>query len=223
MRKAVLFVIMFVVASIPAALQAQNRDGVIALNGGRNAVRVKPLGEKVSPANVAPSKLVKIYSNLGTGNNLYNADSGNGILGNNVSGQLYPEWVGCGFKPKANHLVIEIQVGATWVSGPNFLIMSLNVNATDRPGKALHTWHFKDLPDFGTCCTLQTGNFARGIPVRKGKVYWVTLRNRPQNQDTWEVWNLDSNGESGLWSNDIGSGWEQESYQQLNAFGVFGK
>jgi len=211
-----------VLTTLAASAQA-SPDGVIAINGGRDTVLMKAPARTFAPAVAPSSKLVKIYSNLGTGNYVYNGSGGNGILGNNVSGQLYPEWVGCGFRPKADHTVTEIQVGATWVSGDNSLIMSLNESRRDRPGKALHSWQFKNLPTFGTCCTLQTGKLSTGIPVKKGKVYWVVLRPLPKHQDTWDVWNYDISGVQGLWSNNIGFGWTKASYQQLNAFGVFGK
>jgi hypothetical protein len=206
-----------------AALAQTSPKGVVTINGGRDTVLMKAPPQTFTAAATPSSKLVKIYSNLGTGSYVYNGSAGNGILGDNVPDQLYPEWVGCGFRPKADRTVTEIEVGATYVSGDNSLVMALNESKQDRPGKALHTWHFRNLPDFGTCCTLQTGKLSVGIPVKKGKLYWVTLRNEVQHQDTWDVWNFDISGAQGPWSNNIGSGWTKASYQQLNAFGVFGK
>ncbi len=77
------------------------------------------------PATTASSKLVKIYSNLGKGSNVYNSIAGVGILGPD-GGQPWPQWMGCGFRPKADHTVTEIQVGATYVQGTNTLVVSLN-------------------------------------------------------------------------------------------------
>jgi hypothetical protein len=48
------------------------------------------------------------------------------------------------------------------------------------------------------------------------------MKTTPQNRDTYAVWNNDWSGLQGVWTNDIGSGWEPASHQQLNAFGVFG-
>ena len=62
----------------------------------------------------------------------------------------------------------EIQVGATYVQGTNSLVMSLNEDDHHKPGKALHTWRFANLPTSGSCCTVQTGKFAKGIKVKKG-------------------------------------------------------
>ena len=200
--------------------QAAN-DGVITINGGRNTILMRAPSEPFVPAVRPSSKLVEIYSNLGKGSKVYNAISGYGILGPDA-GQPWPQSVGCGFRPKADHTVTEIQVGATWVQGTNSLVVSLNEDNKGIPGKALHTWHFSKLPVFGQCCTLQTAKYAKGIPVKKGKLYWVVLSPQKQFKDTYDVWNNNFAGTQGTFSNNIGSGWDS-SYQVLGAFGVFGK
>jgi hypothetical protein len=200
--------------------QAAN-DGAITINGGRNTILMRAPTEPFVPAVRPSSKLVEIYSNLGKGSKVYNAISGYGILGPDA-GQPWPESVGCGFRPKADHTVTEIQVGATWVQGTNSLVVSLNEDDKGIPGKALHTWHFSKLPVFGKCCTLQTAKYAKGIPVKKGKLYWVVLSPQQQFKDTYDVWNNNFAGTQGTFSNNIGSGWDS-SYQVLGAFGVFGK
>jgi hypothetical protein len=200
--------------------QAAN-DGAITINGGRNTILMRAPTEPFVPAVRPSSKLVEIYNNLGKGSKVYNAISGYGILGPDA-GQPWPQSVGCGFRPKADHTVMEIQVGATWVQGTNSLVVSLNEDDKGIPGKALHTWHFSKLPVFGQCCTLQTAKYAKGIPVKKGKLYWVVLSPQQQFKDTYDVWNNNFAGTQGTFSNNIGSGWDS-SYQVLGAFGVFGK
>jgi hypothetical protein len=212
---------MLAFTNVVASAQANN-DGVITVNGGRTTVLMRSPSETFTPAVPSSSKLVKIYSNLGQGNSVYSAGVGYGVLGTDA-GQPWPQWVACGFQPKADHVVTEIQVGASYVQGTNSLVMSLNANKDSRPGKALHTWHFSNLPKFGTCCTLQTGKLSKGIKVKKGTMYWVVLRPSTQHQDTYDVWNNDIGGQNGPFSNNIGSGWTKQSYQQLAAFGVFGK
>jgi len=212
---------MILFANLAASAQAGS-DGVITINGGRSTVLMRTPSQTITPAAPASSKLVKIYSNLGTGNNVYNAAVGYGIFGTDA-GQPWPQSVGCGFRPKADHTVTEVQVGATYLQGPNSLLVSLNEDNHHKPGKALHTWRFSNLPTFGTCCMLQNGKFAAGIKVKKGRMYWVVLRPQPQHQDTYDVWNNDFNNLQGPFSNNIGSGWTQQSVQTLGAFAVFGK
>lgn len=196
-------------------------DGVVTINGGRNTILMRAPSDPFVPAVTESPKLVKIYSNLGTGSHVYNAIAGVGILGPDA-GQPWPESVGCGFRPKADHMVTEIQVGATYVQGTNTLVVSLNEDNRGIPGKALHTWHFSNLPTFGSCCALQSAKYAKGIPVKKGKLYWVVLSPQQKFKDTYDVWNNNFAGTQGTFSNNMGSGWNS-SYQVLGAFGVFGK
>ena len=199
-----------------------DRNAVITINGGTTAVYMKALRQPFAPAAPHSAKLVTIYSNFGPKNHTYNGSTGYGILGPDA-GQPWPQSVGCGFTPKANHVVTEIQVGVTYVQGTNTMVLSLREDHNQRPGKVLHSWHFSNLPNFGTCCTLQTAKYAKGIPVTKGKMYWVVVAPDPKHTDTYDVWDNAYNDPSGAFSNNIGSGWTQQSYQTLSDFGVFGK
>ncbi len=208
-------------ASLPAL--AQSKDGVVPINGGRNFVYVKPVDRSFPAAKPQPG-LVTIYSNLGTGTNVYNGAAGTGVLGKNVPNQPYPEWVANGFTPTANHTVTEIQVGVTWVEGANnSVILSLNEDNGGKPGKTLFVTDFTALPTFGTCCTLQTATLINGVPVTQGTQYWIVLRTSPKNQGTWDVWNNNYQDLQGPFSNSLGNGWFQQSTQELGAFAVFGQ
>lgn len=210
---------LLVLACLPTL--AQTKDGVIPINGGRNFVYVKPV-DRSFPAIKPPANLTTIFSNLGTGNNVYNGAAGTGVLGKNVPNQPFPEWVANGFTPTANYTVTEVQVGVTWVEGENSVILSLNEDNGGIPGKVLYITQFTNLPTFGTCCTLQTAMLSPGVPVTKGTMYWVVLRTKSTNQGTWNVWNNDFNGAQGPFSNSTGHGWNKQSTQQLGGFGVFG-
>jgi hypothetical protein len=200
----------------------QTAKDVITINGGRTTVFMKVPSQTAAAARPSAG-LVTIYSNLGTGSNVYNAIAGTGVLGRNVPGQPRPEWLANGFTPTADHTVKEIQVGVTYVSGANEVVLSLNEDAGGVPGTVLHTWHFANLPTFGTCCTLQTAKVRAGIPITKGKLYWVVLRTSATGQDTWDVWNNNFNDLQGPFSNNTGQGWSQQSVQELGGFGVFGQ
>ena len=210
-----------VLANALASAQAGN-DGVIKIDGGRNAIVMPAPSQPFTPAVLASSKLVTIYSTLGKGKNVYSTLSGFGILGTDT-GQMLPQMVANGFRAKSDHLVTEIQVGATHFQGTNVLVVSLNEDNFGVPGKALHTWHFSNLPAVWSCCTLQTGKYAKGIKVTKGKLYWVVLRPEQRFQDTWDVW-ADNYAEKqgNYFSNNTGTGWNT-SYQVLSAVGVFGQ
>jgi len=210
-----------VLMNLAASAQASN-DGVIKMNGGRKTILMRAPSQPFTPAVRASSNLVTIYSTLGKGDHVYSTLSGFGILGTNT-GQILPEMVANGFRPNADHVVTEVQVGATHLQGTNVLVVSLNQDNYGVPGKPLHTWRFSNLPVVWSCCTLQTGKYVTGIPVKKGKLYWIVLRPEKQFQDTWDIWADNYAEKQGKYfSNNTGTGWNT-SYQTLSAVGVFGR
>lgn len=214
----VLLAIMLV--AVCAQTVAQSAEGgTVIINGGRNAIFIRPPIYQASPPNTLPAGVVTIYSNLGKGDKTYNAISGVGILGPNA-GQPWPQSVGTAFTPTQNHLVQAVQVGATYVQGTNGVIVSLNEDSDGVPGKQLAASSFTNLPVFGTCCTLLTGKGKAGIPVNANTQYWVVLQ--PIANDTYCVWNDNYKGIQGRWANNIGQGWGS-SYQVLGAMAVYGK
>jgi hypothetical protein len=214
--------ILFVFISLFGAMAVgqDKQDNIAILNGGKTAVYMKPVTQLPAPEAASDSGLITIYSNLGSGSSVYNGNSGNGIVGPDA-GQLFMEWIGNRFRPTADHTVTEISVGVTHVQGPNAVTLSLNEDHDNTPGKALQTWQLNNLPEFGSCCVLQTVKLTPGIPVQKGKLYWVVLRTTYKNKTTYDVWNNDADGHEGPWSNDTGTDWAT-SFQQRNAFAVFG-
>jgi hypothetical protein len=198
------------------------RDGVITINGGKTTVFMKAPTLTAAPQEGLEPGLVIIYSNLGKGDHVYDAIAGMGILGPDT-GQPWPESLAFALVPTKDRIVKKIQVGVTHVSGDNSVVLSLNKDNAGLPGRSLQHWRFVNLPVFGSCCTLQTAKSKQGIPVKKGKTYWVVLRPTAEGLDTWDVWNNDYNGTSGRFSNNLGDGWLDGGIQQQGAFGVFGQ
>lgn len=195
-------------------------DSTVTINGGRNAIFVKPPVYTIAPSSPLPAGVVTIYSNLGKGESVYNAISGVGILGPDVPGQPLPQSVGTAFIPSQDHIVQAVRVGATYVQGTNGVIVSLNEDSNGVPGKQLAAKTFTNLPLFGTCCTLQTGKGNGGIPVKARTQYWVVLQ--PLAKDTYCVWNDNYQGLQGTWANNTGQGWTS-SFQVLESMAVYGK
>jgi hypothetical protein len=208
-----------VLALSTQAIAQTAKNGTVTINGGRNMIFVKPPVYTISPPNTLPAGVIVIYSNLGKGNDTYNAISGVGILGPDA-GQMLPQSVGTAFTPTADHLVQAVQVGATYVQGTNGVIVSLNEDSNGVPGKQLAAKSFTNLPSFGSCCTLQTGMGKSGIPVKANTQYWIVLQ--PIANDTYCVWNDNYQGLQGRWANNTGQGW-QSSYQVLESMAVYGK
>jgi hypothetical protein len=219
MQSAISFCLVVFIAI--GALAQANKDGVVTINGGSRTLFLKPPSRILTPNVPLPAGVVTIYSNLGTGNQTYNPNAGVGIVGKDA-GQPLPQWVAIAFTPKADHLVQGIQVGATYVSGSNEMALLLDADDNGVPGATLHAWEITNLPEFGSCCVLQTRKYVTGVPVKAGTQYWVVLRTMPQGTDTYGVWDDNFKETQGTWANNTGQGWHT-SYQVLPAVGVYGQ
>jgi len=209
--------VVLALASLATAQTAS--DGTITINGGRNAIFVKPPTFSTLHHQNLPEKSVVIYSNLGQGDQVYNSISGVGILGPDA-GQPLPEAVATAFTPTADHLVQGVSVGVTYVQGTNGVVVSLSEDNSGIPGKQLASETFLNLPLFGSCCTLQTIKGNSGIQVKANTQYWVVVR--PVASDTYCVWNDNFRGVQGTWANTTGQGWHS-SFQVLESLAVYGQ
>ena len=222
MHKSIRLFFGFLAMLVAVAVLAQTSgNGVVTINGGRNTLFLRPPSRVFAPATALPPGVISIYSNLGSGDQAYNPNSGVGILGPDA-GQPLPQWVGIAFTPTENHLAQAIRVGATYVSGTNQVALLLDADENGVPGKTLHAWMISDLPEFGSCCILQTRIYKTGIPVQAGTQYWVVLRTMPKGTDTYGVWDDNIKGTQGTWANNTGQGWHS-SYQTLPSVGVYGQ
>ncbi len=213
-------IILLVAGFFTAGALAQANSGTVTINGGLRSLFVKPPVYSSRPVQSLPAGLVRIYGNLGQGDQTYNSISGPGILGRDVSGQPLPQAVATAFTPTADHVVQVIEVGATYVQGTNGIVVSLNEDNNGIPGKRLAAETFTNLPAFGSCCTLQIARNQAGIPVNANTQYWVVVA--PLASDTYCVWNDNYRGIQGTWANDTGQGWHA-SIQVLESLAVFGQ
>ncbi len=215
----VLVISLITFLSITALAQSTN---IVTLNGGRTVLNLGVKPQTIVPSQPFPAKAVTIYSNLGTKNYRYNPDAAVGILGRNA-GQPWPQAVGNGFTPVVDHVVQGIQLGLGYVQGTNEVLVALTDDDNGTPGKVLHAWHISNLPAFGTCCTLQTVYYMTGIPVKANTQYWVVVSPADPNGDTYATWDNNIQNLNGNFNNNLGSGWQGQSYQTLGAFAVYGQ
>lgn len=205
-----------------AAFAAQDRtNGAIIINGGKEAIATH-VQVPFHPANPDRAKLKTIYSNLGTGTNVYTAGAGWTVCGPNSN--ICTQWVAMPFTPKAKALVTKIEAAVGWFAGTNELVLSLYSDSKGLPGKAIRNWHVKNMPNFGTCCTLNTVRSKKGLAVRKGKQYWVVASTDSTDTNLGAAWNFTYNNAQGSWanSNNQGSTWNTQG-GTLGALGVFGR
>jgi hypothetical protein len=177
----------------------------------------------VRPVNPNPAKLFTIFSNLGKGKNVYTHHVGWDVAGSDSG--VTEEWIAMPFTPRSNAEVTQIAVAVQHDTGaPNAFVLSLNQDSGGLPGKAIHTWMVKNLPPFGTCCTLDVAKDAAGLTLRKGIQYWVVARTNSSQAKTRDEWNLASAGIEGPFAinNNDGQGWYQYT-AFTSAFAVLGR
>jgi hypothetical protein len=101
-------------------------------------------------------------------------------------------WQGVPFTPSANVLVKEVDASVVWAEGTNEVVLSIYNDANGLPGKAVHTWHVKNLASFGSCCHLAKGKSTLGIALTGGKQYWVVAKTDSTNSDVFDGWDLNT-------------------------------
>jgi len=170
----------------------------------------------IHPGNTKSPHLVTIYSNLGSSTDAYTDNAGWNVAGpNSILGES--QWIAMPFTPAANSTVTQIKIAVEYGnSGTNGFTLSLNCPIT----VPLKTWEVKNLPTFGTCCTLDV---AKGkIKVKKGKQCWVVAQTDSTNGDAFDFWDYTWNDSTGPYAYNINNGGWTPTNGPLSAFGVFG-
>jgi len=130
------------------------------------------------------------------------------------------------FTPKNDAEVTMIKIALSYLGnakcgGFNGNLVSLNEDSNGLPGTALHTWSFTNLPEYGTCCTLQVAKSPEGLTVTKGTKYWVVAFTNKKEATANDGWYLQYNLVKGPMAGNTGSGWQLHN-TYVTAFGVFG-
>jgi hypothetical protein len=114
------------------------------------------------------------------------------VTGSNNTIGVPEYWQGIPFTPSANIKAMEVDASVVWAEGTNEVVLALYNDANGLPGKAIHTWHVKNLAGFGSCCQLATGKTASGIALTKGKQYWLVAKTDATNSDVFDGWDLNT-------------------------------
>ena len=198
------------------------RDGAIVSTTAPKASTVIPdANPKVEEA--LPASVSVIYSNFGTGSNLYNGGTGWTEAG--AEANDFPVAEAMSFVPDSNYILVRIDAAFSYVEGTNGMKLVLAEDNGGVPGQILYAAPFSNVPEFGTCCTIQTvtlsptkGSF---VGLASGKTYWLYP---VTTSDGYLVWNYDTTnkGGSGAVSRDYGKSWTSTSLLPFGAFSVYG-
>jgi hypothetical protein len=163
------------------------------------------------------------FNDLGTGNDVYNGSTGWTISGTGTVGTSFT--AANLFTSLASGSVSEIQLGVGYVTGTNAFYASVWTDNNGLPGTEI--WNQQNLSssqNFGGCCGLVTITGISGLTLTAGQQYFVVLGPESLGATTWEAWNYNSTGASGLdlYSTNGGESWNSNGTQTLGAFEILG-
>ena len=163
-----------------------------------------------------------LYSNLGTGTDVYQAGIGWTISGTGILG--FSQSIGDEFQVTSNGSVSQIDVAVGYVEGTNSFKISLNSDSGGLPGAALMTWDNLASPyNFGSCCELLTISGITGLNLTTGTNYWLVVAPESSSSTLWGAWNFSNstNGNQAV-SSDGGVTWSNGGFTNQGAFDVLG-
>lgn len=169
---------------------AAGKDGVVLSKDGRQTIKTDG-PSKGQPYLGNNAGLTVIFDNLAHKypDGLYWCCAGGTVEGSGGGG---PEWwQAAAFTPSTTLNVTKIEIAVGYLAGTyTHVFLSLNNDdGTGRPGIMLKKWKVSGMPNFGSCCTVETKTSA-GIPVTAGTQYWVVLSTENKS-DVWSAWNTD--------------------------------
>jgi hypothetical protein len=215
-----LCVALLMVAS--GTLAAQDDPGIIRINGGRMTIALRPNPQKIEQSAEDSASFVTIYSDLGTGTNVYLPSIGWSVTGPEVPGGQVDS--ATPFTPEHSSNLVLIKVAILTAAGPNGVTLSLNQDSSGAPGTAIKTWNLVNLPAFPSCCELDLAQFKETVTVEKGVQYWVVASTYEATPGSSLVWNMNSLSIFGTVGQRFGNGnWQiTQNSALLPAFSVLG-
>lgn len=140
-----------------------------------------------SDAVVAP---MKIYSNLGPSDDIYDATVGYFVSGINNPFNGQKQDIAIPFTPSANATVTRVKAALQYYNiGSNGAMLAIYDDASGLPGTALAKRLRGNFSDFGTgCCDLALWTLKSPLSVTKGTQYWVVGTTNGKTQDAINTW-----------------------------------
>lgn len=170
------------------------------------------------------------FSDLGTGSNVYQCCTGWTVGGSGTLGNFFV--AANEFTAGASGSVSQIDVGIGYVTGENSFIASLWTASGSAPGTEIMEWdNLSSSTNFGSCCGVVSITGISGVSLTAGTSYFLLLGPSNLSGTTWEAWNLNSTGATGLdlfatsgcsSGNGTGCSWTSNGTQSLGAFDVLG-
>ncbi len=173
-----------------------------------------------------------LFSDLGPAGNVYNCCTGwtvggSGTLPNSITAANLFTLSGVG-----SFNITQIDLGVGSVVAPATFYASLWTDNGGLPGSPIAGALWNNLTAgevFANCCGLVTISGISGVTLIGGQQYFLILGPLDLNDASWNAWNWNNQGVTGLalYSTDGGATWQPEgtpaSQQPLGAFDVLGQ
>jgi hypothetical protein len=156
------------------ALALGTKSNFITTNDGRLAIATKG-PSVITPYEARSDAGAKVIAgNLSTYKyGTYFCCFGNTIAQLGSNGFPFTSWVAIPFTPAADATVTKFEASVGTFENPSEFELSLRADDNGVPGKVLKSVHIVNPATYGTCCTLDVGKDAAGIPVTAGTQYWI--------------------------------------------------
>jgi hypothetical protein len=163
-----------------------------------------------------------LYSNLGSGGDVYQCCNGWTVSGTGTIGTSYTQ--ANEFTAMASGSISQIDIGIGYVTGVNSFYAALYTDNGGMPGTEMGRWdNLTSNQSFGGCCGLVSITGITGINLTAGENYFLVLGPENLNDTSWLAWNF-SNSATGLdlYSTDGGTTWNSNGTQPQGAFDIIG-
>lgn len=171
-----------------------------------------------------PAMAGDLYNNLGTGTNVYNCCTGWTVGGSGTLG--IPFTAANEFNSGVGGFIETINLGVGYVTGTNSFFASIyTVGGNGTPGVQVANALWTGLSSgvtFGNCCGLISIPVNSTVQLAANTNYFMILGPTSLTGTTWEAWNWNSTGASGIdmYSNDGGSTWNNNGVQPTGAMEI---
>jgi len=170
------------------------------------------------------------FSDLGTGNNVYNCCDGWTLAGSGTIGTYVYD--ANEFIAGATGNVSQIDIGLGYVTGTNSFFAALYTSNDNLPGTLLEQWNNLSVTEpAGGCCDLLSITGISGLSLTSGQSYFLVLGPETTGSTGWAAWNLNTTNQSGLLlqassgcpdGGANGCNWSSFNDSTLGAFDVLG-
>ena len=171
-----------------------------------------------------------LYSDLGTGTNVYQCCEGWTVAGSGILGESFT--AANEFTAGASGSVSQIDIGIGTAAGGNSFFAALYSVSGGEPGTLIEQWsNLTATETFGQCCGLVTISGITGVNLVAGTSYFLVLGPTNLTSDTFDAWNFNSTGATGTdlyatsgCQNGTGNNctWNSNGTQTIGAFDVLG-